>query len=881
MLILSGSCQENLTTDKVDYELNGTWYGSDLNKEHNHILVFEKGRLTHYISKEKQSKSDFAEGVLWNYSEDDYTLVEESLYFMRGNAIHTLPGNELKWITEYVESDEYDSNGIMHLHLLSSANDGRNDLNLVKVMETTSDYYTTLSYESDKSFFVIGQEDCASVSVDFDRLLPKYNSWNNLLDAGMIRWECDPDIQLRSGEYDILDNRATFYFDVYTSDKIEDTRYARLYFPCAEVLEVPFTFVATGSIVLMNVGEVVNMSYKRAVKHLVFEVVGEVDDPDQTFQAYSDVPWLTIDNVNSTGVDYTIAENNDGATREGTITIESSNENVSSAKVKFIQTCDEIEIIIDESQLTFASESGWYEIPISILNERGSGYLDVIKEPDAEWISYIGTTSDDTYLMLGIDENNNGRERTAKLTFEYRYSGDGFIGKVGATKTVTITQEYDSPEIVLSLNGQELGKNPSVTLSSKAYEYTVINYTIKNQRKELGNKLSSSISGEGDLSKNIVDGEIWLAGVLEVDEDRNWELTLNYGDLASTTITVTQPGVKDLSKAGGANCYIVSKSGPYKFSINYKGNYYESAPYNCTAEVLWESYGTTETPPVGALIVPESLRIENGFLFFEAPDSFNEGNAIVALKNSSGTIVWSWHLWFVQDEIKEHIYANGAGTVMDRNLGATSATPDDVEAFGLIYQWGRKDPFLGRGDLNTYQRAKASKSIPAPVECTASTGTRNYSIQNPTTFIKESSDPSYRHDWIYSSEKTATDRWGENKTMADPCPAGWKVPKGGPDGLWGKAGFDTYGYDYAYSHGRTFSTQVIGDEVAYYPESGNYLGTRTDYMSSIYQGNYWSINNDGYRYELRVYTFEVADSGADSDMTLNPIYGLPVRCVKE
>ena len=37
MLILSGSCQENLTTDKVDYELNGTWYGSDLNKEHNHI----------------------------------------------------------------------------------------------------------------------------------------------------------------------------------------------------------------------------------------------------------------------------------------------------------------------------------------------------------------------------------------------------------------------------------------------------------------------------------------------------------------------------------------------------------------------------------------------------------------------------------------------------------------------------------------------------------------------------------------------------------------------------------------------------------------------------------------------------------------------------
>ena len=882
ILLMSSSCQEeNLPTNVWDYELSGTWYGHDGTNRYNHIVIFEKGKFKHYVSKgtsESKPKDYYAEQALWNYNEVDYTLQEESLYSMKGNGIYTLPGNNLKWITDYMGSEEFDKDGQTTLRLATLVQDG-SELNLVKVKEMTSDYYTTLSYESDKSFFIIGQVETAAVTIEYDRLQPRLSNWDDLMYSGQIRWECEPGIQVRNDEHQINDNRATFYFNVYSSDKTEGTRYARLYFPGTEVLEVPFTFVATGSIILKNVGEVVNISYKSAVKRLLFDVVGNVNDPDQTFQAYSDVPWLTIDNVNSTGVDYTIAENNDGVTREGTITIESSNENVSSAQVKFIQTCDEIEIIIDESQLTFASESGWYEIPISILNERGSGYLEVIKEPDAEWISYIGTTSDYTYLMLRIDENNNGRERTAKLTFEYRYSGDGFIEKVGATKTVTITQKYDSPEIVLSVNGQELGKNPSVTLSSKAYEYTVINYTIKNQRKELGNKLSSSISGEGDLSKNIVDGEIWLAGGLEVDEDRNWELTLNYGDLASTTITVTQPGVKDLSKAGGANCYIVSKSGPYKFSINYKGNYYESAPYNCTAEVLWESYGTTETPPVGALIVPESLRIENGFLFFEAPDSFNEGNAIVALKNSSGTIVWSWHLWFVQDEIKEHIYANGAGTVMDRNLGATSATPDDVGAFGLIYQWGRKDPFLGLGDLNTYQRAKASKSIPAPVECTASTGTRNYSIENPTTFIKESSDPSYGHDWIYSSEKTATDRWGENKTMADPCPAGWKVPKGGPDGLWGKAGFDTYGADY--SNGRTFSTQVIGDEVAYYPKSGVYLGTRPDYMSSIEQGNYWSINNDGYQYELRVYTFAVAGTWAKSNMTLNPIYGLPVRCVKE
>ena len=32
---------------------------------------------------------------------------------------------------------------------------------------------------------------------------------------------------------------------------------------------------------------------------------------------------------------------------------------------------------------------------------------------------------------------------------------------------------------------------------------------------------------------------------------------------------------------------------------------------------------------------------------------------------------------------------------MDRNLGATSAALGDVGALGLLYQWGRKDPFLG------------------------------------------------------------------------------------------------------------------------------------------------------------------------------------------
>ena len=39
-------------------------------------------------------------------------------------------------------------------------------------------------------------------------------------------------------------------------------------------------------------------------------------------------------------------------------------------------------------------------------------------------------------------------------------------------------------------------------------------------------------------------------------------------------------------------------------------------------------------------------------------------------------------------------YANGR-VLLDRSLGAVGTTPGSAEAYGLYYQWGRKDPFCG------------------------------------------------------------------------------------------------------------------------------------------------------------------------------------------
>ena len=70
---------------------------------------------------------------------------------------------------------------------------------------------------------------------------------------------------------------------------------------------------------------------------------------------------------------------------------------------------------------------------------------------------------------------------------------------------------------------------------------------------------------------------------------------------------------------------------------------------------------------------------EDGYIAFKTADTFKEGNAVIAAKDADGKILWSWHIWLT-DQPEEHVYNNNAGTMMDRNLGATSATPGDVPA---------------------------------------------------------------------------------------------------------------------------------------------------------------------------------------------------------
>ena len=116
----------------------------------------------------------------------------------------------------------------------------------------------------------------------------------------------------------------------------------------------------------------------------------------------------------------------------------------------------------------------------------------------------------------------------------------------------------------------------------------------------------------------------------------------------------------DLSAEGTANCYIVSQAGDYSFPA-VVGNSLEPVGNVASAEVLWESFASNVAPKAGDLVSDVSYK--DGKVIFKA--SGKKGNAVIAAKDNGGTILWSWHIWLT-DTPMEQVYANNAGTMMDR-----------------------------------------------------------------------------------------------------------------------------------------------------------------------------------------------------------------------
>lgn len=299
---------------------------------------------------------------------------------------------------------------------------------------------------------------------------------------------------------------------------------------------------------------------------------------------------------------------------------------------------------------------------------------------------------------------------------------------------------------------------------------------------------------------------------------------------ASATITVNQEAADVEVEVNDepANCYMISAAGNYSFDATVMGNgasgVIAGAGFHTTdavitggasAELLWQDTAGFIT----------SVSYDNGRITYTAGG--NVGNAVIAVKNSAGTILWSWHIWGTGDRaVEDEVYTNQAGatfTVMDRNLGQlkmiystdlhTEGEPmyvkqDDGTLYSekaaaietincTLYQWGRKDPVPSAATRYNINNEATDISTSYPVLnynnfSSADEATIEYSIQNPAYLIdtyKYTSNPIWEKDgnaYLWGGPQITTNvsdmtsdaagaGWDNNKTIYDPCPAGYRV----------------------------------------------------------------------------------------------------------
>lgn len=310
----------------------------------------------------------------------------------------------------------------------------------------------------------------------------------------------------------------------------------------------------------------------------------------------------------------------------------------------------------------------------------------------------------------------------------------------------------------------------------------------------------------------------------------------------------------DLSQDGTANCYIVSQSGKYKFKAT-KGNTEESVGNISTASVLWESNGTlTKTKP-GEIV--DDVKYDGQFIYFTATQK--KGNAVIAAKDETGNILWTWHIWLTDQPI-DQTYKNNAGTMMDRNLGAVSARPGDILSGGLYYQWGRKDPFV------RYQ--SSTTAIWSSLNNSSSTNyDLEYTNSNPMQIIRRIDN---------------THQWNNEKTVSDPCPYGYRVPDvdvftnamaaaGGQISAELNGGLD-FG-----STSLSFGTGVI-----WYPAAGKRDYESVDDLKNISDwGRYWTCSVSGSEHK-NFYFYKPTDGVVQINCNSTTDYSAySVRCMKE
>ena len=274
-----------------------------------------------------------------------------------------------------------------------------------------------------------------------------------------------------------------------------------------------------------------------------------------------------------------------------------------------------------------------------------------------------------------------------------------------------------------------------------------------------------------------------------------------------------------------------------------------------SADIVW----TETTGMVENLSVAEDASGVWWLKFNISSTNIKQGCTVVSVKDGSDAVMWSWLLWVTDYEPGAGDVAAANATFMPRNLGwvvdgtvsyAAGAAPgvafvrvesvDDSSVYAVVrirraagapsslpraghgpfFQWGRKDAFPPSGTTPVYDD-NAGKT-PADL------------IKNPFTHFSENGFPfrleGYRdvNWWSATASGTGVD-CPTVKTVYDPCPAGYTVPRlNAFDGYASATWVSGAGYDFTFGGGTLFL-----------PLTGRRKPNNNADYADAANGNYW------------------------------------------
>ena len=455
--------------------------------------------------------------------------------------------------------------------------------------------------------------------------------------------------------------------------------------------------------------------------------------------------------------------------------------------------------------------------------------------------------------------------------------------KAGTTKTYALSQSANNLKYTF-----EATPNPSEAANTEGAttSYQITSYVDDDKQHRPVKWKVVSYDADGDGTFSMSEKPDWLTipneGRTTTQDVEQYTATFNanqrdvladFNNAMKTADPVTNYNLANATGADAientANCYIISAPGTYRIPLVYgnaiKGGTTNASAYTSSkstkmgteefvlqkfldhnddeitspyiniqnaenqamkAEVIWEDcQNIVSTPAVtgsGA----------NSYLTFEIKkENLQNGNAVVAVKNAAGTVMWSWHLWFTpKSSLKKIPFTSGGSTYnfMTDNLGwkytkwtgglkrevvvkieqqaetgekktATitlkQAPGNNVrEGYGNLYQWGRKDPLPGTDNFypNTGYKFNDGYAIVGDqvADYTNSANiqrmekrTIGLSIREPGIMLPKVgggklswSYRQYINLWSADNDSYAGTVRDGKKTIYDPSPVGFKVP---------------------------------------------------------------------------------------------------------